>query len=101
FLDALAEHRRAEGLPAVSLAWGLWEAAPAGEAGMGAAADAERLRRGGVAALSSLEGLALFDAAERSGGALLVPMRLDLAGLRAQAGSGMLPPLLRSLVRVP
>ncbi|WP_229860016.1 phosphopantetheine-binding protein, partial [Streptomyces anandii] len=42
------------------------------------------------------------DAAEGSTEALLVPMRLDLPGLRAQAGStGMLPPLLRSLVRVP
>ncbi|MFE1755906.1 beta-ketoacyl reductase, partial [Streptomyces anandii] len=113
FLDALAEHRHGLGLPALSLAWGLWEAdatptptpASSDEAtgtGMGRSADADRLQRGGVTALTADEGLALFDAAEGSSEALLVPMRLDLPGLRAQAAStGMLPPLLRSLVRVP
>ncbi|UED88699.1 SDR family NAD(P)-dependent oxidoreductase [Streptomyces profundus] len=42
-LDALAERRRAAGLPAVSVAWGAW----AGGMADGAAA-AERVRRGGV-----------------------------------------------------
>ncbi|QDQ14873.1 type I polyketide synthase [Streptomyces spectabilis] len=44
FLDALAERRRAAGLPAVSLAWGPW-------AGSGMAADdgsEERMRRAGL-----------------------------------------------------
>ncbi|MFG2411650.1 type I polyketide synthase [Streptomyces goshikiensis] len=100
FLDALAAHRRAQGLAATSLAWGLW--AEAG--GMGSALDAEdvsRLGRGGVNAITAAEGVALFDAATSAEQALLVPVKLDLAALRAQAGSGMLPPLLSGLVRTP
>ncbi|WP_405790432.1 SDR family NAD(P)-dependent oxidoreductase [Streptomyces sp. NBC_01367] len=100
FLDALAAQRRARGLAATSLAWGLW--AEAG--GMGGALDAEdvsRLGRGGVNALTAAEGVALFDAATTTGQPLLVPVKLDLAALRAQAGSGMLPPLLSGLVRTP
>ncbi|WP_442815819.1 type I polyketide synthase [Streptomyces sp. NBC_01207] len=100
FLDALAARRRAQGMAATSLAWGLW--AEAG--GMGGALDAEgvsRLGRGGVNALTTAEGVALFDAATATGQPLLVPVKLDLAALRAQAGSGMLPPLLSGLVRTP
>ena len=47
YLDALAERRRARGLAATSVAWGLWAAAAAGWPG-GVAGD--RLRRGGIAA---------------------------------------------------
>ncbi|KJK55707.1 type I polyketide synthase, partial [Saccharothrix sp. ST-888] len=101
FLDALAAHRRAHGLPAVSLAWGLWEQ----DGGMGGRlteADRERLARGGVAPLSVEEGLALFDAAGAPDRALLVPARLNLAGLRAHAAAtGEVPALLRGLLRVP
>ncbi|WP_344551264.1 beta-ketoacyl synthase N-terminal-like domain-containing protein, partial [Streptomyces spororaveus] len=100
FLDALAEHRKAQGLAATSLAWGLW----AGVGGMGGdltESDRERINRGGITALEPETGLALFDAARRTTDALLVPLPLDLAALRAQARSGMLPDLLRGLVRVP
>ncbi|MFI9273485.1 SDR family NAD(P)-dependent oxidoreductase [Kitasatospora sp. NPDC052896] len=100
FLDALAQHRRAAGLPAASLAWGLW-AEDGGMAGELGSADVERMARGGVLPLSSAEGLALLDASALSGEPVLVPVRLDLAGLRAQAEAGLLPPLLRGLVRVP
>ncbi|WP_345203987.1 type I polyketide synthase, partial [Streptomyces lavendulae] len=54
-----------------------------------------------VNALSPAEGLALFDTACASGQALLAPVKLDLAALRAQAGGGMLAPLLSGLVRTP
>ncbi|MFD7631785.1 SDR family NAD(P)-dependent oxidoreductase, partial [Streptomyces sp. NPDC059851] len=101
FLDALAAHRRAAGLAGVSLAWGLWSETGGG---MGATLDAEevlRLGRGGVRALTVTEGVALFDTAATTGQALLVPVALDLAALRARAGSGTLPPLLSGLVRTP
>ncbi|MER6448188.1 type I polyketide synthase [Streptomyces venezuelae] len=100
FLDALAAHRRAEGLAATSLAWGLW----AEVGGMGGTLEAEevsRLGRGGVEALTAAEGVALFDAATAGEQPLLVPVKLDLAALRAQAGTGMIPPLLTGLVRAP
>ncbi|WNE96626.1 type I polyketide synthase [Streptomyces luomodiensis] len=100
FLDALAQHRRAQGLPATSLAWGLW-AEPSGMAGELDEAELDRLRRGGAAAITADMGLELFDAAQGSDEALLVPLPLDMAALRVQAGAGMLPPLFRGLVRVP
>ncbi|HEX2312789.1 MAG TPA: SDR family NAD(P)-dependent oxidoreductase, partial [Thermomonospora sp.] len=87
FLDALAQHRRAQGQPATSVAWGLWaeDGAMAGALG---AADLARLGRGGILPLESAQGLALFDVALRSPSALVVPARLDLPALRAQAGGG-------------
>ncbi|MEU9015853.1 SDR family NAD(P)-dependent oxidoreductase, partial [Streptomyces sp. NPDC048479] len=101
FLDALAQHRTARGLAATSLAWGLWAEASAMTGELGET-DRDRLGRGGVSALSAEEGVALFDAASASEQALFVPVKLDLAALRAQASSGgMLPPLLSGLVRTP
>ncbi|WP_425572996.1 type I polyketide synthase [Streptomyces blastmyceticus] len=48
YLDALAEQRRADGLPAVSVAWGRW-----GDTGLAAGgAIGERLDRGGVPAMA-------------------------------------------------
>ncbi|MEU0437903.1 type I polyketide synthase [Streptomyces sp. NPDC006290] len=100
FLDALAQHRRARGLTATSLAWGLW-AAEDGMAGALDEADLARMARSGVAALAPEEGLALFDTAHTLDDAVLVPMRIEPAALRAQAADGTLPPLLRSLVHLP
>ncbi|MFJ5105344.1 SDR family NAD(P)-dependent oxidoreductase, partial [Streptomyces sp. NPDC088554] len=98
FLDALAQHRRSLGLPATSLAWGLW-AQRSGLTGHLDATDVGRLSRTGVAALDSAHGLSLFDAALTTGQTLLVPMPLDRAALHRQARSGSLPALLSGLVR--
>ncbi|WP_129766684.1 SDR family NAD(P)-dependent oxidoreductase, partial [Streptomyces sp. L-9-10] len=96
FLDALAQHRRAAGLPATSLAWGLWADA-SGMTDELAETDRGRLSRAGVAALSAEEGLRLLDASLALPTAVTVPMRLDLAPLRARPET--VPALLRALVR--
>ncbi|MFF8293747.1 type I polyketide synthase, partial [Streptomyces sp. NPDC016309] len=102
FLEALAEHRRAAGLPATSLAWGLWAPQSGGMAQRLDDVDLRRIARDGVGALSADEGLALFDTAMTVDAAVLLPMRLDLAVVRAQSVStGETAALLRSLVRVP
>ncbi|WP_395292967.1 type I polyketide synthase [Kitasatospora hibisci] len=94
FLDALAQHRAAQGLPARSLAWGLWEQRD-GMAGALDDATLGRMRRSGVLPLTPQDGLALFDAALTGADPTTLPVRLDLAALR-QAGAE-LPPLLHSL----
>ena len=99
-LDALAARRRAAGRPAVSLAWGLWAQATGMTGGL-EQAQLGRLERMGIGALSTDLGLELFDQARRLDAALMVPVQLDLAALRAQARAGLLPALLRGLVRAP
>ncbi|GAA0706678.1 hypothetical protein GCM10009548_94660 [Streptomyces malaysiensis subsp. malaysiensis] len=100
FLDALAHRRRAQGLPGISLAWGLWaQGAGAGLTGHLTDADQRRMARGGVAGLSEGEGGELFDTALHMPHPMVLPMKLDLGALRAQATTEPVPPLLRGLVR--
>ncbi|MER7674737.1 SDR family NAD(P)-dependent oxidoreductase [Kitasatospora sp. NPDC096128] len=101
FLDALAADRRAAGLPGTSLAWGLW-ADVSGLTAQLSDAERSRMNRSGSAALSADEGLALMDLALARDEAVLVPAKLDLAGLRAQAArTGDVPPLWRALAGRP
>ncbi|WSL64723.1 SDR family NAD(P)-dependent oxidoreductase [Kitasatospora herbaricolor] len=97
YLDALAQRRAADGLPATSLAWGLWQQA-SGLTGHLDGTDRARLARGGLVPLGDREGLALLDAARRTGRPAVVTARFDL---RADAGPDDVPALLRSLVRTP
>ncbi|MFE1793444.1 SDR family NAD(P)-dependent oxidoreductase, partial [Streptomyces sp. NPDC059525] len=100
FLDALAQQRQAAGLPAVSLAWGLW-ADGSGMTSKLDTADLARIRRMGLVAMDAATGLALFDTACAAGADVLYPVPLDHAGLRVQAAEGKVPALLRGLVRTP
>ncbi|MFG2932877.1 type I polyketide synthase [Streptomyces achromogenes] len=96
FLDGLAAHRRSLGLPAVSLAYGLWSNAGGLGAGIDAA-DLERLRRLGLPPLTPAQGLRALDTGPGGEDAVLVPVRLDPAALRARTDG--VPALLRGLVR--
>ncbi|CDR13571.1 Beta-ketoacyl synthase [Streptomyces iranensis] len=92
FLDALAEQRRAEGLPALALAWGLWEDTSGLTAKL-TGTDHDRIRRGGMRTITAEHGMKLFDTASRHGEPLLVPAVMD------PIREGEVPALLRSLHR--
>ncbi|MGS2806027.1 SDR family NAD(P)-dependent oxidoreductase [Nocardia sp. MW-W600-9] len=95
FLDALAAYRRGAGLPATSLAYGLWGI----DSGMGqwlGEADRQRMRRQGLPPLAADKALALFDAAVAADRPAQVLAEIDLAVLRTRAA---VPPVLGDLVR--
>ncbi|MEB3962956.1 SDR family NAD(P)-dependent oxidoreductase, partial [Streptomyces kunmingensis] len=100
FLDALMQQRRGQGLPGVSVAWGLWEQPDDGPglAADLATADRRRLAAGAVRPLTPAQGAALFDAALGVAGshddAVVVAARFDRGRLR-----GTSPALLRGLAR--
>ena len=95
FLDALAHHRRAQGLRATSVVWGLWEES-SGITGTLSETDRQRMARNGVLPLPGADGLALFDAAVASDEPVVTAAVLDHAALRAQGDR--MPAVLRGLV---
>ncbi|WP_159056404.1 type I polyketide synthase, partial [Streptomyces sp. DSM 15324] len=95
FLDALAEHRRSLGLPALSLPWGPWSQATGMTSGLGDA-DIRRMERAGLPPLAPKEGLALFTEALDQPAAVRLPMAVDTTRLGAE---GPVPLLLSGLAR--
>ncbi|ORA94374.1 polyketide synthase, partial [Mycobacterium marseillense] len=100
FLDGLAAHRRAHGLPAISLGWGLWDQASAMTGALGAA-DLARFGRDGIVAMSSGEALELMDTALIVDEPFMLPAHIDLAALRVKFDSGTLPPMFVDLINAP
>jgi acyl transferase domain-containing protein/thioesterase domain-containing protein/aryl carrier-like protein len=101
FLDALVAHRQADGLPGTSMAWGAWVLGTGMSVGDLSAADRARFERTGLTPMSREEGLELFDTARAMGEPLLAPLGLSGVALGAQAKAGMLPAIMRALVRAP
>lgn len=81
FLDELAHHRRALGLPGVSVSFGAW----AGEGLAAVHADLERMARVGHRALTADQGRELTELSLRRDAPHLVAWALDLPRLRAAA----------------
>ncbi|MEU7619363.1 type I polyketide synthase [Micromonospora rifamycinica] len=102
-LDALARVRHGAGLPAHSLAWGLWTVGMAGILdGDNAGQHARQIRaRLGLIPIDPEAGMALFDSALATDRATPVTALLDTAALTALARGGTPPAVLRGLVRVP
>ncbi|HSS03783.1 MAG TPA: SDR family NAD(P)-dependent oxidoreductase, partial [Solirubrobacterales bacterium] len=100
FLDSLAALRRSEGLPATSIAWGLWVQEDSATSEL-SDADLARIRRGGIEAMSDEQGLEFFDAALSAERALSLAVCLNPRGLRALAKAGYVPAMLRGMVQLP
>ena len=87
FLDSLAHYRRAIGLPAVSLAWGVWRGEAAAQV-----ADLDRLARQGFDALTPERGMSLFECALSRTQARQIPWALRLGRVsRWIASEGVVP----------
>jgi NAD(P)-dependent dehydrogenase (short-subunit alcohol dehydrogenase family)/acyl carrier protein len=99
FLDALCCHRRASGLPATSIAWGLW-AATSGLTANLTSSDLARIT-GYFTPLSTELALALFDSARQSAEPVVLASAVPAGRLRALARDGSLPPLWRGLINAP
>ncbi|MFJ1799973.1 type I polyketide synthase [Streptomyces sp. NPDC088180] len=95
FLDALAHHRARHGLPAASLAWGLWNQ-PTGMSRHLDEADFQRIARTGLRPVEEDAGPALMDAALATGRPSLLVTPMDVEALRANAALG--PRVLTGLV---
>ncbi|VAZ76400.1 Phenolphthiocerol synthesis polyketide synthase type I Pks15/1 [Mycobacterium persicum] len=100
FLDGLAVHRRAHGLPAISLGWGLWNQASAMTGGL-ASVDFKRFARDGIVAMSSEEALELLDTAMIVDEPFVLPAHIDFAALRVKFDNGTLPPMFVDLINAP
>ncbi|MGV0586839.1 SDR family NAD(P)-dependent oxidoreductase [Mycobacteroides chelonae] len=87
FLNALAQYRHHDGLPAISLAWGLW-ADRTGTTRHLTDTDHARIARAGLVPIQSDYGMKLFECALATAKPFIAPIPLERTVLRAQAADG-------------
>ncbi|MEE1931546.1 thioester reductase domain-containing protein [Streptomyces sp. TRM 70351] len=97
YLDGLAAHRAGLGLPATSIAWGLWDQVTGITSSLDDN-DRRRIARSGFRPVTHEEGTVLLDLATGSGAAALVATPLDTAALREQPSQ--VPLLMTGLARL-
>ncbi|MCL2733177.1 MAG: SDR family NAD(P)-dependent oxidoreductase, partial [Actinomycetia bacterium] len=98
YLDALAHHRHAQGLPATSLAWGLWQQASTLTAAL-TEDQHSRITGGGLVPMRTQDALGLLDAALAGAHAAFVPAVFQQAVLRDPANADALPRIVSGLLR--
>jgi acyl transferase domain-containing protein/acyl-CoA synthetase (AMP-forming)/AMP-acid ligase II/acyl carrier protein len=84
FLDALAQHRAARGLPALAIDWALWAEKSSLTAHLGKI-DYQRVAQVGMRPLTTSEGLSFLDAALNEPHPVLTAANFDLAAHNASA----------------
>ncbi|SBW22636.1 polyketide synthase type I [Candidatus Protofrankia californiensis] len=102
-MDALAQARRSAGLPAHSLAWGLWKRGMAEALNdSGAEHLVRQIRtRLGLSPIEPDTGMQMFDDALATGEPTLMTALLDTPALTALGRLGTLPAVLRGLIHIP
>ncbi|MCA9717194.1 MAG: alpha/beta fold hydrolase [Myxococcales bacterium] len=99
FLDALAHHRRAVGLPAISINWGPW--AGPGMAGRITANARRRFAERGFGVIDPERGLAVFGRALSLDRAQIGVLPVDWNALRVQRQQRHVPRMLEALLPQP
>ncbi|MFB9547773.1 SDR family NAD(P)-dependent oxidoreductase, partial [Micromonospora sagamiensis] len=96
WLDALARRRRAEGLPATSVAWGLWA-----DGGVSAGDFERRMARNGIAAMDPVTAVRALTRALDHDETHLVVADVDWNRVSASVVGGRPDPLIRDLLTAP
>jgi NADPH:quinone reductase-like Zn-dependent oxidoreductase len=98
FMDGLAHHRKAKGLPALSIDWGAW--ADIGMAARLATKDTERWSERGLRPIQLVEGMAKLGEMLVSPRAQILAARIDWSRMFASPTFGRVPSLFSEIVKL-